>query len=99
MPCQSVSVTVYLSYCIGVYNFYRNHQYTKTGKEGGKDIASGSHPLYRAGKEENKETKRTHGAKLSYMAFSNLQEQTQISFIVLSMLLCIVLFNSIIVIP
>lgn len=46
-----------------------------------------------------KKTKRTHGAKLSYMAFSNLGRNKRRSvFIVLSMLLCIVLFNSIIVI-
>lgn len=50
-------------------------------------------------KKKTKETKRTHGAKLSYMAFSNLGRNKRRSvFIVLSMLLCIVLFNSIIVI-
>lgn len=52
--------------------------------------------------QENKKTKKTkriHGAKLSYMAFSNLGRNKRRSvFIVLSMLLCIVLFNSIIVI-
>ena len=46
-----------------------------------------------------KETKRTHGTKMLYMAFSNLGRNKRRSvFIVLSMLLCIVLFNSIIVI-
>ena len=50
-------------------------------------------------KKKTKETKRTHGATLSYMAFSNLGRNKRRSvFIVLSMLLCIVLFNSIIVI-
>ena len=50
-------------------------------------------------KKKTKETKRTHGTKLSYMAFSNLGRNKRRSvFIVLSMLLCIVLFNSIIVI-
>lgn len=50
-------------------------------------------------KKKMKETKRTHGTKLSYMAFSNLGRNKRRSvFIVLSMLLCIVLFNSIIVI-
>ena len=49
--------------------------------------------------KKTKKTKRTHGAKLSYMAFSNLGRNKRRSvFIVLSMLLCIVLFNSIIVI-
>lgn len=49
--------------------------------------------------KKTKETKRTHGTKLSYMAFSNLGRNKRRSvFIVLSMLLCIVLFNSIIVI-
>lgn len=49
--------------------------------------------------KKTKKTKRTHGAKLSYMAFSNLDRNKRRSiFIVLSMLLCIVLFNSIIVI-
>ena len=48
--------------------------------------------------KKTKKTKRTHGAKLSYMAFSNLGRNKRRSvFIVLSMLLCIVLFNSIIV--
>lgn len=49
--------------------------------------------------KKTKKTKRTHGTKLSYMAFSNLGRNKRRSvFIVLSMLLCIVLFNSIIVI-
>ena len=49
--------------------------------------------------KKTKKTKRTHGAKLSYMAFSNLgRNKCRSVFIVLSMLLCIVLFNSIIVI-
>ena len=42
-------------------------------------------------KKKTKETKRTHGTKLSYMAFSNLGRNKRRSvFIVLSMLLCIV---------
>lgn len=49
--------------------------------------------------KKTKKTKRTHGTKLSYMAFSNLgRSKRRSAFIVLSMLLCIVLFNSIIVI-
>lgn len=52
--------------------------------------------------QENKQTKKakqTHRTRLSYMAFSNLgRNKRRSAFIVLSMLLCIVLFNSIIVI-
>lgn len=46
-----------------------------------------------------KEVKRRNGAKLSRMAFSNLgRNKRRSAFIMLSMLLCIVLFNSVIVI-
>lgn len=46
-----------------------------------------------------KEVKRRSGAKLSHMAFSNLgRHKRRSAFIMLSMLLCIVLFNSVIVI-
>lgn len=46
-----------------------------------------------------KETKRQGGAKLPYMAFANLGRNKRSSaFIMLSLLLCIVLFNSVIVI-
>lgn len=46
-----------------------------------------------------KSVRRTNGVKLSYMAFSNLQRNRRRSvFIVISMLLCIVLFNSILII-
>lgn len=46
-----------------------------------------------------KEVKRHSGAKLSHMAFSNLgRHKRRTAFIMLSMLLCIVLFNSVIVI-
>lgn len=43
--------------------------------------------------------RRTGGAKLSHMAFSNLgRNKRRSAFIIISMLLCIVLFNSIIVV-
>ena len=46
-----------------------------------------------------KETKRRSGAKISHMAFSNLgRNKRRSAFIMLSLLLCIVLFNSVIVI-
>lgn len=46
-----------------------------------------------------KEVKRHSGAKLSHMAFSNLgRHKRRTAFIMLSMLLCVVLFNSVIVI-
>ena len=46
-----------------------------------------------------KETKRQSGAKISYMAFANLgRNKRRSAFIILSLLLCIVLFNSVIVI-
>lgn len=46
-----------------------------------------------------KETKRQGGAKLPYMAFANLGRNKRGSaFIMLSLLLCIVLFNSVIII-
>ncbi|MDO4275067.1 MAG: ABC transporter permease [Eubacteriales bacterium] len=46
-----------------------------------------------------KKKKRQNGAKLPYMAFSNVgRNRRRSAFIILSMLLCIVLFNSVIII-
>lgn len=48
---------------------------------------------------KKKTVTRTSGAKLSHMAFSNLgRNRRRCVFIVVSMLLCIVLFNSIIIV-
>lgn len=77
----SVRVSAYLSDCSGIYNFYRNDQYTETGKKGGADIPSGSHPLYRAGKEENERDKTdTWNKAVLYGIFQSWQEQTEIRF-------------------
>lgn len=51
------------------------------------------------GSDKKKAVRRTSGAKLSHMAFSNLgRNKRRSAFIIISMLLCIVLFNSIIVV-
>ena len=48
---------------------------------------------------KRKAARRTSGAKLSHMAFSNLgRSRRRCAFIIISMLLCIVLFNSIIIV-
>jgi len=51
------------------------------------------------GQSRKKAVKRRNGAKLSHMAFNNLgRNKRRSAFIMLSLLLCIVLFNSVIVI-
>ena len=48
---------------------------------------------------KKRSAKRTNGVKLSRMAFSNLgRNRRRSAFIIISLLLCIVLFNSIIIV-
>lgn len=94
-----IGISYAICYSRIVYDFDSVYQYPQTGQKASKVSPMEAIRYTEQDDYKKKTDTRISGAKLSHMAFSNLgRNRRRCVFIVVSMLLCIVLFNSIIIV-